>query len=192
MKAATLFVISLVLCPSPIHAFCRMQGAPEIELIGFRWRKLPLARDLNPKKTTQEEILSNHHKRYEMGQPEPGQLRNEEALNNSKSDSLKAPIGADRPYEYRIRIKNTSAKTITSLTWTYIFSDPVTGQELLRRSFESNVKIDRGKKKQVSVSTHGSPPNVVNANAKDNKTLWKEAVIIEKIEYADGAVWKRK
>ncbi|HEU4387935.1 MAG TPA: hypothetical protein VFV34_09080 [Blastocatellia bacterium] len=102
------------------------------------------------------------------------------------------PRPSDKAYEYKVWVRNTTAKTVATLKWTYIFTDPVSRAELARRSFESKVKIGPGKQKEIVEYSDSSPPLVVSAQAKPNKKAsgWEEVVMIERVQFEDGSVWE--
>jgi hypothetical protein len=98
-------------------------------------------------------------------------------------------------YEYKIRFKNTSSKTVRRIVWAYVFADPASNKELARRRFKSDLKIaPNTEKEQTEIGNwRTGPPALVNAApANKNEKLWKESVIIEEVKYSDGSKWKLK
>lgn len=91
-------------------------------------------------------------------------------------------------YQYTLEVKNTSAKQITEVAWDYVFTDPHTRQEALRRSFVSKAKIKSDGKAKLTVYTAQAPFQVVDASGSAGKQ--GEQVIIKRIVYADGSVWE--
>ena len=74
-----------------------------------------------------------------------------------------------------------------------MFKDAATGNELVRHSFESKVKMRPDKQKEVVLYADSGPPMVVNAGAiKKSGRAWDEEVIIEAVEYSDGSRWARE
>ena len=95
-------------------------------------------------------------------------------------------------YEYRIRFKNGSSKTVRRIVWAYVFADPASDKELARRRFKSDLKIaPNTEKEQTEIGNwRTGPPALVNAApANKNEKLWKESVIVEEVKYSDGSTW---
>ena len=90
-------------------------------------------------------------------------------------------------------VKNAGKKTLRAVEWEYIFTDAEGQKEEARQTFVSRKKIKPGESKELlHVST--SPPSMtINAMAQGegshNQSV--ERVVITRIEYSDGSVWKR-
>jgi hypothetical protein len=101
-------------------------------------------------------------------------------------DSL--PAKQEATYVYRAKIKNTGAKTIRVIDWSYTFLDPDTQQELGRHLYSSKVKIRPGQNNELigrSVS-----PQTGTVNVKNFGKELSEQIIIYRVEYDDGSVWQ--
>jgi hypothetical protein len=102
------------------------------------------------------------------------------------------PVERER-YDYKIRFKNTSSKTVRRIVWAYVFADPASDKELARRRFKSDLKIaPNTEKEQTEIGNwRTGPPALVNAApANKNEKLWKESVVIEEVKYSDGSKWE--
>ncbi len=107
------------------------------------------------------------------------------------------PLQNDRPaeisvsYDYQVKVKNTGNKRIVGFVWEYIFSEPNSQNELGRRKFESEVRIDRGKTRTVTVRSSLPPTETVDVSKTGNgpKIRYSEDVKIVSITYVDGGVW---
>jgi hypothetical protein len=77
-------------------------------------------------------------------------------------------------------VKNVSVKAIKAIDWNYIFFDDATLQhELKRYKYHSKKKIAPGEMKFVSEYV-------------DRRAVSEfQAVVINKIEFADGSIWQR-
>ena len=104
------------------------------------------------------------------------------------------PPAANKPYEYKLRVRNTGSQTVAAVHWVYVFTDPVTHKELLKHSFESKAEIRPGKEKELTIYSNSSPPKLINAKAASDKKArpWDEAVVIESIQFSDGTARPRK
>ena len=107
----------------------------------------------------------------------------------------KNPNGSAYPtarYIYQVKIKNTGTKTILAVDWGYTFTDPETQQELGRHRYSNKVKIRPGQNNGLVGRTANPPTQVVsvkNAGKDVNKQL-SEQVVIYRIQYDDGTIWK--
>lgn len=130
----------------------------------------------------------NSGKKAEAGRIERDAQAREDATKKKKVTSTARPKDG---YRYKVTIKNTSAKTIKSIDWDYIFSDPASRSEVARHQFASDEKISPGKEKELSVFILSPPSNTVSAAAlgRKDRSLFDERVIIVSIKYSDGTVW---
>ena len=94
-------------------------------------------------------------------------------------------------YAYRIKVQNTHSKLAEVVFWEYRFIDPANPQTIARRQFLCGVNIPSGKGKDLEGFSLSGPSDVVNVQTlADN--AFKEDVLINRVEYADGTVWQRK
>jgi hypothetical protein len=166
-----------------------MQDEPQISVIKFNWRKLT-ATDPLASKQTQDVRDAQIKKQYDKNQP------NRVEGNRLDLDKLKrAPLETRaqmKSYQYEVEVKNTGSKEVVGVIWEYVFTDPVSGKELVRHRFRSEAKIKPGKKKKLVVYTDEPEPSVVNAQAATTKgRKWKELVMVDSVEYSDGSKWER-
>lgn len=171
------------------HTSFSMQDKPQLDVLKFKWRKLfqtdPLAR-----KPSQHSVDTQIDEQYRKNQPDWSQV-NQLELEKLKAGPRESQA-LKKGYEYEVEVRNGSSREVISVTWTYVFTDPVTEKELVRHSFHSKTTIKSGKEKKLVVQTDESEPKVINAQADRKKGgAWKEAVIVEKVEYSDGSKWER-
>ena len=95
-------------------------------------------------------------------------------------------------YRYKVVVKNAGEKTIKSVDWDYLITDPNQMNEVSRHQFTSDEKIHPGKEKELSVFIFSLPTRTVSSHeqSKDRKALIDEVVLM-RIEYSDGSVWQR-
>lgn len=115
------------------------------------------------------------------------------ALEKSVAES-RAPQRKDMDgYLYRIKVKNDYTKLVEVVFWEYQFHDPANPQFVARRQFLCGVNISPGKSKDLEAFSLSGPSEVVNVKTLgDPNNPFKEAVVVNRIEYADGKVWQRK
>ena len=94
---------------------------------------------------------------------------------------------------YKATVENISGKTIKEIDWDYVFFDVATGQELGRREFTGVEKIVPGKSKELSFTVPSPPTRLISVYSLNNKERdgLREQVIIVRVLYADGSVWRR-
>jgi hypothetical protein len=107
------------------------------------------------------------------------------------------PIPPGRPkdiYIYKIKVKNTGVKDIKTVDWEYQFLHPDTQEVLGSRHIVSRVKLGAGKTQDVEVRLIQKPTLIVSADQLDKKyrDQFQERVIIHRIVYRDGSVWRRQ
>jgi hypothetical protein len=92
-------------------------------------------------------------------------------------------------YIYSAVMLNRGQQDIKALKWSYVFSDPVTHEELKRQLGFGGVTIHPAEKKTLQIRTPSAPPRVVNANSPNAASPFAERVIIECVLFADGSLW---
>lgn len=192
MKHLTL---SLLMALLP-HASLTTQDQPYVEIIKFGWRQLPHSSSPSRKKfqelrdaSIDERIRAEHRQE----KPDYSLIRQLESMKKNQATLLDVPTASDKAYEYKFRFKNQGSRRVVYLNWTYVFKDGATGPELLRRIFESKVKIGPGKEKEIVAYTDSGPPKVVNARAMEKSDrAWEEEATIAVVEYSDGSRWVKK
>ena len=94
-------------------------------------------------------------------------------------------------YTYRIKVKNESPKLAEIVFWEYRFVDPANPQLIARRQFLCGVNIPAGKGKDLEGFSLSGPSDVVSVKTlADN--VFKEDVLVNRVEYSDGSIWQRK
>ena len=94
-------------------------------------------------------------------------------------------------YVYSAKILNAGPRDIQALSWDYLFSDPVTHDELKRETGFSVGKIQVNQKRKLRIRTPSSPPKVISAGAMNpNGSPFDEHVSIQCILFADGSFWE--
>jgi Tfp pilus assembly protein PilF len=108
------------------------------------------------------------------------------------SPSPRASRGTARgiDYKFTVSIKNTGSKSITTVQWGYFFV-PQDGQDGFAYVFTTKIDIPPGKEKNLrdQVQSVVVPANQSKAPSTHNRGLFKERVVILRLEYADGSSW---
>lgn len=106
-------------------------------------------------------------------------------INASLSTQKAAPV-----YFYRLEIKNTSTKIVKSFAWGYRPDETAAPSD---REFFCVVKAKPNESKGFELFSPLAPSRVVDASKAGDKPEKnsKAKVVINKIEYADGTIWRR-
>ena len=105
-----------------------------------------------------------------------------------------------------VEIKNTSDKTIKQIEWDFLFPRMEDNTLKLRYAVTSKAEVKTGNKKKLKVILPASAMKCKIVNIKgdqaqesvcgkgftDASKFEQENVLINRIEYADGSIWKRE
>src|ERR1700730_10135574 len=97
-------------------------------------------------------------------------------------------------FVYKLLLQNNDARSIKAIDWDYVFFDVSTDRELGRRQFTSEERIGPGKTKELKFFIPTPPTKTISISAlnKQEREGLSEAIIIVRIEYADGSLWQRQ
>jgi tetratricopeptide (TPR) repeat protein len=94
-------------------------------------------------------------------------------------------------YKFTASIKNTGNKTITAVHWAYFFvaQDPKEG---FAHVFTTKISILPGKEKTLrdQVPSIVIPTSKSKAPTEHNRSLFKERLVILRLDYSDGSSWQ--
>jgi hypothetical protein len=126
---------------------------------------------------------------------EPQEVKNRRDMNERRADMAAAVSAAKSnpprqdQYLLRLAVKNVGASVIKSIVWEYQPSSDTAKYEL--RQYICTMKAKPNESKSFEIVSPYNPVKVVQTDAKTGQT--KEGkVVINRIEYADGSIWKRK
>ena len=115
-----------------------------------------------------------------------------EAIEKSVQES-RAPKAEPREgFAYRIKVKNSTTRVVEVVFWEYQFTEAQNPNVVARRQFLCGVNIRPDKEKELEGFSLSGPSDVVSVGALANKSPFKENVLINRVEYADGTMWQRK
>ena len=140
--------------------------------------------------------------------------RNEKRISDAKRGGIGAEVGrAERDartdaaltaqihkstpgrygFIYKVQVLNNSAKVIKAIDWDYILFALNTQEELGRKQFSTIDKIGAGKSRELKVFIRTPPTQLISINSLNSKERANlgESVVIVRVEYADGSVWKQ-
>lgn len=172
------------------------QAPADVEIVKFSWDEEP-ATALKPSAPVVEitttpvsqsglRVLGDPSAKDQPGPPPLLDPSGTALPAKRKSDTIVR--GVD--YKFTALIKNTGSKTITNVHWAY-FLVPPEPHEAFAYVFTTRINISPGKEKAL----RDQVPSVViptnqTAPTTQNRELFKERVVILRLEYADGTSWK--
>jgi hypothetical protein len=114
----------------------------------------------------------------------------EKSVQEARTRKPKASDG----YTYRIKVQNPGKNVVEIVFWEYQFHDPADPSLVARRQFLCGVSIAGDKSKELEAFSLAGPSDIVNVSTLANKSEnpFKENVLINRVEYADGSIWQRK
>jgi len=126
---------------------------------------------------------------------EPQELKNRRDMNERRAD-MAATVNAAQSnpprqdqYLLRLEVKNVGTTVIKSIVWEYQPSSETANYEL--RQYVCTMKAKPNESKTFEIVSPYNPVKVVQADAKTGQAK-DGKVVINRIEYVDGSIWKRK
>ncbi len=175
----------------------------QVAVLGFKWFKTRLTvEESNSASLPPAPAMISANRNFERnrranashGERDP----NKETLDGRSAALEKSMVEARarKPlsgFAFSAKIKNESPRTIDVLFWEYQFQDPGS-DAVARRQFLCGVNIKPKKDKELRGITTSGPSEVVSVEALSKKTenVFKERVVINRVEYSDGTIWQRK
>src|SRR5215213_2979409 len=123
---------------------------------------------------------------------EPSELRNRRDIQERRAAMVLAEQNAKTPprqpdyYVMRMEVKNVGENMIKSIVWEFQPTVQIPDYEL--KQYICKVKTKPNESKSFELMTPFAPVKVVSAD----KKAQEGKVVINRIEYADGSIWKRK
>ena len=100
--------------------------------------------------------------------------------------NAKVPPKQQNYYIMRLEVKNTGQNTTKSIIWE--FDPAVKTPDYEARQYICTIKAKPNESKAFELMTPAAPVKVVSADKKSQDGQ----VVINRIEYTDGSIWKRK
>jgi hypothetical protein len=126
---------------------------------------------------------------------EPQEVKNRRDMNERRADmAATVSAGQTNPprqdqYLLHLQVKNVGTSVIKSIVWEYQPSSETTNYDL--RQYVCTMKAKPKESKAFEIVSPYNPMKVVQADAKTGEPK-NGKVVINRIEYADGSLWKRK
>jgi hypothetical protein len=127
---------------------------------------------------------------------EPQEVKNRRDMNERRADMAATQNAAQQSNQRRqdqyflhLEVKNVGTSVIKSIVWEYQPSSETVNYEL--RQYVCTMKAKPKESKTFELVSPYNPVKVVQADAKTGQPK-DGKVVINRIEYADGSIWKRK
>jgi hypothetical protein len=127
---------------------------------------------------------------------EPQEVKNRRDMNERRADMAATQNAAQQSNQRRqdqyllhLEVKNVGTSVIKSIVWEYQPSSETVNYEL--RQYVCTMKAKPKESKTFELLSPYNPVKVVQADAKTGQPK-DGKVVINRIEYADGSIWKRK
>jgi hypothetical protein len=175
---------------------------PEIAIVKFGWSKERINWQQDPfsgpiENFDEMRVRARNDKRIQDAKRGGNGSEISRAERDARTDAaLTAQIHQNKPgrYEflYSVQVRNSGEKTIKAVDWDYVFFDVNNQTELGRRQFRSEEKISPGKSKELKYFIPTPPTKTVSVHSldKNERQNLGEAVVIVRVEYADGSIWQ--
>ena len=168
----------------------------DVVVTKFNWTKIRMNGDLihsalDPGPPMNEPI------RIKPPEPknESQEIKNRRDMNERRME-MKATTDAAKSsqqdydrYLLQLEVKNVGANPIKSIVWEYQPTAKAVDYEL--RQYVCNVKAKPNETKKFELVSPTNPVKVIQADLEMGKTK-DGKVVINRIDYADGSIWKRK
>lgn len=116
------------------------------------------------------------------------------ALEKSVQESRSAKTEDVNGFRYTANVRNDSDRKIEIVFWEYRFTEFANTANVVRRQFLCVVKTKPGDKQILSGVSILGPSETISAESLSdpNAKLFDEKILINRIEYADGAILQRR
>lgn len=97
-------------------------------------------------------------------------------------------------FVYAVKLRNAGAKPIQTVFWEYQFTESANPKNVTRRRFRCGMKLRPDQGRELQIFSLGGPSDVISVKslAKGSGNQFREEVVIDRVEYADGTFWQRK
>ena len=176
--------------------------SPGLSIIKFGWTKERINWQQDPfsgpiENFDEMRVRSRNEKRIADAKRGGNGAEVTRAEQDARTDAvLTAQIHKNKPgryqFLYKVVVRNSGEKLIKALDWDYVFFDANSQQEVGRRRFRSEVKIEPGKSKELKFVLRTPPTQTVSIHSLDRneRANLGELVMVWRIVYNDGSVWQ--
>jgi len=186
-----LLLLTLLVLLIPLQ---QMPEGPDVTVLKFSWSKVRQSSDLihgaddpGPSMNEPVSVLQAERKN------EPAEVKNRRDISERRADLANAERNASSSsprrqdyYVLRLEVRNVGQNTTKNIVWE--FQPAVQTVDVEARQYICKMKAKPNESKVFELMSPAAPVKVVSAD----KKAQEGKVVINRIEYADGSIWKRK
>src|SRR5688572_24985741 len=116
------------------------------------------------------------------------------ALEKNVQEARSVKTGDLNGFRYSADIRNMSDRKVEVVFWEYQFKEIANSANFVRHQFLCSVKLKPGEKVEVFAYSTLGPSEVISSDSLTDNTgkLFNEKVLLNRIEYSDGAILQRR
>lgn len=200
-------VMKLLLLTSILVLFYSSFCFPQepVMVLSSNWQRTThKGKVIEPQQTAPARAMINENKNFQRNareQQSPGAIDPNEMTVDGRSAALEKINQQARTaktddvigYTYSANVRNNSGKTAEIIFWEYRFAEIANPSNVVRRQFLCSAKLKNGASKELSVFSSLGPSEVIDADslARSTTKLFDETVLVNRIEFSDGAILQR-
>jgi len=175
-------------------------------VLGFKWSKSHQTLEKHDAENTAPAVaITPDHKNFQRSRRVNAQAGDRDPIGDSEDGrraALEKIVQESRTvqtisvdgFDYRVKVRNTSAKVVEVVFWEYQFKETLNPAHVGRRQFLCGVQLKPRNEKELQTFSLTGPGDVISADSLESKSknLFEEQVVINRVEYADGTIWQRK
>ena len=174
--APAIISILIINFPESIAAQTELPNLPEngLEIVSFDWF-------IGQNWETTNEFLNNSWKNLSFGNKQLADFQsvvkeNGKFLNNQKEGFI-----------YQLTVRNNSTQKISTLSWEYVFKNPLNGETLETHLFICRQQIKPNEKKVLFVFSENPPTNVISIELllRNSQKPYLESAIIKSVVFSE-------
>lgn len=176
-----------------------------IEVLEFRWFQDRLAADASDSQAVapvRAVIPENKYfQRKAREQASPGMTDPNEQTIDGRSAALEKIVQESRTpqakpvdgYSYRAVVRNDEGSKIDVIFWEFQFTERANRTNFVRRQFICVAGIKPGERKELQAFSLAGPSDTISTEslAGGTERLFDERVVVNRIEYSNGAILQR-
>lgn len=200
---------TLLLLPFLLTPFAQLQGAGDgsaLDVLGHKWaksRQVVTLPDTSAPSPAPAVIASDRNFDRNSRGNDPASARDPSvdtpdgrraAIEKAEREARSPKSREVEGFAYRVKVRNAGSKAVEVLFWEYQFEEAADPSNLARRQFLCGVNIKGGKDKELLAWSASGPNGSISVDGLASKAEnpYRERVVINRIEYADGTIWQRK
>lgn len=186
----TLLLLVLLAAEIPAAA----QDDSNLSVLKFGWSHFHAALADEPEWNAPPDYRQRTDREKALAQIQYGDIIKSQELKKAERDAARSTVKSGQIFVYKVKLQNTSSKTVKNFYWEYQVVESANPQNLSARQFfcASQIKADQQRSFEVYSLT---PPTTAVISATtlggDGKNAFAEKAVINRIEFKDGSVWQR-